>query len=982
MDPTPVTIARPPRWGGALLATGLALALTVGVAFGRCSSATADSLADETPGWTHLDVSPGTDLYQAVADVGERAVLHLSPGTFRLTGHGSWDYGVMLQGKTDLVVRGSGWDRTVLSLPADLDFGIYIGGYLRRVTLECFAIEGTLPLAVNTHAIGNYTGVGYTPEVHGLTIRDLAIRDVAVGISLANWYEANVYDSVLVTRNRLENLVGSQSGSGYGIHADNPSRTRIAGNYVRNAGRHGIYLGRAAAGGGVWLEGNLVYEHDRDATNPLRVVSALVCARSSDVRLGFNTVLNPRPYAMSVEADDVFGWPTDDVVLVGNRVYGARDAGLWVATGQVHSALGNAFQQRDDNPYPELRLELTPGSGLAAPGPRWSAESAPSLITRWQDQVYAMADGTIDRLRPFDQARAVDWAAGPSRVQWPGARYLCAGPGADPATGVLYVGLAGGGIQRVDPASLEPLGQPVAGDLITFRAEAAELDRRSDAVEYRLDVSLDVSRFQAQRFAIAEWDLVLPDGARLLSAGTPARSLGDSLGVDFFTGSDESLADARLGLTNRRMARDPFAGVPARSGRLARYRVAMSPTALSPVLGLARCLVVDSDLRLYAGDQVRVATSTSESGPTVAHRWRLGQGWALVSLPLRPPDCGLAALLPAASALFGFGAAYEPASTLEPGCGYWAHVPSAATGAVHGHPWPAASLVRSLPAGWSLVGPGDVPLDADGLRAASPALGSVFGFRDGYYAAATLEPGEAYWVNMRSRAELDLSGRVAPTARVAAPSAPEPRPIAPCVWLGGDRGVRAIELGVAREPWVALPPPPPAEVLDVRVELGPDLATWQVPATGGPYPLRLQGGVEWLRWEGLVDAGWVAHVGAQTVSLRGTGTVALAPGAQVRLGRRGTPAPGARLLAVAPNPANPSTRIRYELAAPGGVQVRVYTATGQRVRLLGAFHADAGIHEFEWNGCDDRGELLASGVYLCEFQGAGYRAMRRVVMLR
>jgi hypothetical protein len=977
-----ITIPTAPShpWGAVLLAAVLPLVIAA-AAYGRCPSVSPDSLAGEPPGWTHVDLPSMADLHQAIADAGERTVLHLGPGTFCLTGHGSWDYGVLLQGKTDLVVRGSGWDRTILSLPADLDFGIYIGGHLRRVTLECFAIMGTLPLAVNTHAIGNYTGVGYTPEVHGLTIRDLAIRDVAVGISLANWYEANVYDSVLVTHNRLENMVGSLSGSGYGIHADNPSRARIVGNYVRNAGRHGVYLGRAAAGGDVRIDGNLVYEHDREATNPLRVVSALVCARASDVRLTFNTVLNPRPYAMSVEADDVFGWPTDDVVLVGNRVYGAQDAGLWVATGQVHTALGNAIEQRGDNPYPELRLELTPGSGLVAPDPRWPAESAPSLITRWQDQVFIMVDGNIDRLRPFAAVGPADWTATRSRSQWPGARYLCAGPGAAPPEGVLYVGLPGDAVQRVDAATLEPFGDPVAGDLITFGIEATLLERRVDALEYRLDVSLDASRFAAQRFAIAEWDLALPAGARLLSAGAPGRSVGDSLGTDFFTDADEAVADRRLGVANRRMTRDPFAGVPARSGRLARYRVAVPPAVAPPVFGLARCLVVDSDLRLYAGDQVRVVASTAASGATGVHRWRLGPGWALVSLPLQPPDCRVSALLPAASALFGFGGAYEAASALDPGRGYWAQMTTPTTGAVAGSPWPDTILVRFLPAGWSLVGPGDVALDAEGLRAAAPALASVFGYQDGYYAATALEPGHAYWVNMRSPAELDLSGRVAPAARTAVPPVAPPRPTAPCVWLGGDAGARAIELGAARERPVALPPPPPAEVFDVRVELGPGLATWQVPATGGLYPLRLQGRVAWLRWEGLVDAGWVAQIGAQTLPLRGTGTAAIAPDAGVWIGRQGS-TPGARLLAVAPNPANPTTRIRYELTAPGGVQVRVFTAAGQRVRRLGALHPDPGVHELEWDGCDDRGLRLASGVYLCEFEGDGYRAMRRLVLLR
>jgi predicted outer membrane repeat protein len=66
----------------------------------------------------------------------------------------------------------------------------------------------------------------------------------------------------------------------------------------------------------------------------------------------------------------------------------------------------------------------------------------------------------------------------------------------------------------------------------------------------------------------------------------------------------------------------------------------------------------------------------------------------------------------------------------------------------------------------------------------------------------------------------------------------------------------------------------------------------------------------------------------------------------------------------APNPFNPETIIRFSMPAQGDVSLTLYNITGQRVRTLLSRSMPLGSHEAVWNGRDDVGRPVASGVYL------------------
>jgi hypothetical protein len=68
-----------------------------------------------------------------------------------------------------------------------------------------------------------------------------------------------------------------------------------------------------------------------------------------------------------------------------------------------------------------------------------------------------------------------------------------------------------------------------------------------------------------------------------------------------------------------------------------------------------------------------------------------------------------------------------------------------------------------------------------------------------------------------------------------------------------------------------------------------------------------------------------------------------------------------------PNPFNPQTTISYQLPLTSRVEIDIYNTLGQRVRSLVARQVAAGTHQVSWDGCNDTGQQLSSGIYIATF---------------
>jgi C1A family cysteine protease len=83
-----------------------------------------------------------------------------------------------------------------------------------------------------------------------------------------------------------------------------------------------------------------------------------------------------------------------------------------------------------------------------------------------------------------------------------------------------------------------------------------------------------------------------------------------------------------------------------------------------------------------------------------------------------------------------------------------------------------------------------------------------------------------------------------------------------------------------------------------------------------------------------------------------------------------------------PNPFNAQTQIEYVLPRAGRVRLEVYNILGQRVSILVDGDREAGSYVVSWDGVDELGNAVASGVYFYRMRVGDYRETRRMVLLR
>jgi len=84
----------------------------------------------------------------------------------------------------------------------------------------------------------------------------------------------------------------------------------------------------------------------------------------------------------------------------------------------------------------------------------------------------------------------------------------------------------------------------------------------------------------------------------------------------------------------------------------------------------------------------------------------------------------------------------------------------------------------------------------------------------------------------------------------------------------------------------------------------------------------------------------------------------------------------------APNPFNPTTVIAYQLPQTADVTVEVYNIAGKLVRTLVDEEQDAGFRSVVWDGTNDEGMGVASGVYMYRLQAGDEVAQKRMVLLK
>jgi hypothetical protein len=83
-----------------------------------------------------------------------------------------------------------------------------------------------------------------------------------------------------------------------------------------------------------------------------------------------------------------------------------------------------------------------------------------------------------------------------------------------------------------------------------------------------------------------------------------------------------------------------------------------------------------------------------------------------------------------------------------------------------------------------------------------------------------------------------------------------------------------------------------------------------------------------------------------------------------------------------PNPFNPYTNFRFTLAKSAHVKIEIFNIVGQRVRTLVDEDMKAGVYLADWDGKDEKGNAVSSGIYFYRMQAGDFSDMKKMLLVK
>ncbi|HEX4374709.1 MAG TPA: FlgD immunoglobulin-like domain containing protein [Puia sp.] len=87
-------------------------------------------------------------------------------------------------------------------------------------------------------------------------------------------------------------------------------------------------------------------------------------------------------------------------------------------------------------------------------------------------------------------------------------------------------------------------------------------------------------------------------------------------------------------------------------------------------------------------------------------------------------------------------------------------------------------------------------------------------------------------------------------------------------------------------------------------------------------------------------------------------------------------------LTIYPVPIQNSTTVSFTLAEPKEVFIKVFDMTGRPVKTIAGAQLQPGDHQFLWNGKDEKGNALNTGIYFLRIETEDYSETRKIIMVR
>ena len=83
-----------------------------------------------------------------------------------------------------------------------------------------------------------------------------------------------------------------------------------------------------------------------------------------------------------------------------------------------------------------------------------------------------------------------------------------------------------------------------------------------------------------------------------------------------------------------------------------------------------------------------------------------------------------------------------------------------------------------------------------------------------------------------------------------------------------------------------------------------------------------------------------------------------------------------------PNPFNPVTSIRYDIPSTSMVTISIYSMLGQKVKTLTSKMHQPGFYSAQWNGTNDIGTAVSSGMYICKINAGSFTSINKMILMK
>ena len=83
-----------------------------------------------------------------------------------------------------------------------------------------------------------------------------------------------------------------------------------------------------------------------------------------------------------------------------------------------------------------------------------------------------------------------------------------------------------------------------------------------------------------------------------------------------------------------------------------------------------------------------------------------------------------------------------------------------------------------------------------------------------------------------------------------------------------------------------------------------------------------------------------------------------------------------------PNPFNPTTTIDYSIPEAGNVELVIFNMAGQKVRTLVSEKQDAAYYKVVWDGRNENGESVASGLYFYRLASGNFNKIEKMTLIK